>query len=153
MPGRLQQRAWSWNKVLEPHIRKPDQPKANIPVVYSDTKKYAVYERGFREIRLLENLSEHLSDRFAWPKPFSVVMEECGEPGARWDLSDRKIHVCYELAADFGSMYRDSAASAEVAEDGSEKAQALTAIRMLGTVAQMLARRRHRGAPRQRGPK
>jgi hypothetical protein len=99
--------SWSWNKVLEPHIRKPDQPKTDIPVVYASTKKYAVYERGFREIRLLENLAAHLSDRYAWTKPFSVVMEECGEPGARWDLSDRKIHICYELAADFGAMYRD----------------------------------------------
>jgi hypothetical protein len=99
--------SWSWNKVLEPHIRKPDQPKASIPVVYNDTKKYAVYEKGFREIRLLEILSEHLSDRYVWRGPVGMVMEECGEPGARWDLSDRKIHVCYELAADFGMMYRD----------------------------------------------
>jgi hypothetical protein len=105
--------SWSWNKVLEPHIRKADQPKANIPVTYADTKKYAVYESGFRKIRLLEVLAEHLSDRFVWPKPISMVMEECNEPGARWDLSDRKIHVCYELAADFGSMYRDFAGAQE----------------------------------------
>jgi len=105
--GDFSNASWSWNKVLEPHIRKPDQPKADIPVVYSPTKKYAVYEKGFREIRLLEVLAEHLSDRFVWRKPVSMVMEECNEPGARWDLSDRKIHVCYELAADFGAMYRD----------------------------------------------
>src|SRR4030095_15376975 len=68
--------SWSWNKVLEPHIRKADQPKTEIPFAYSDTKKYAVFERGFREIRLLETLAEHISDRFVLRKPVSLVMEE-----------------------------------------------------------------------------
>jgi hypothetical protein len=66
-------------------------------------------KRGFRELRLLETLSEHLSDRFALRKPVSLVMEDCGEPGARWDLTDRKIHICYELAVDFADMYTDAA--------------------------------------------
>ena len=105
--GDFSNASWSWNKALEPHIRKADQPKTNISVVYSDTKKYAVYQRGFREIRLLEILAEHLSDRFGWRGPISLVMEECGEPAARWDLSDRKIHICYELAVDFADMYRN----------------------------------------------
>jgi len=33
-------------------------------------------------------------------------MADCGEPGAHWDLSLRKIVVCYELAVDFANLYR-----------------------------------------------
>jgi hypothetical protein len=101
--------SWSWEKSLAPHIRNPDQAKTSINVAYADTAKYAVYARGFRHIRLLEELAEHLSDRFAWRGPISLEMTSCGEPGARWDLSARKIIVCYELAADFADLYRDYA--------------------------------------------
>ena len=33
-------------------------------------------------------------------------MKACDEPAARWELTERKIVVCYELAADFGQLYR-----------------------------------------------
>jgi hypothetical protein len=101
--------SWSWDKALAPHLRKPDQAKTQIDVAYADTAKYEIYSWGFRRIRLLENLAEHLSDRFAWRGPIALEMTSCNEPGARWDLSARKIFVCYELAADFADLYRDYA--------------------------------------------
>jgi len=101
--------SWSWEKSLAPHIRNPDQAKTSINVVYADAAEYAIYARGFRQIRLLETLAEHLSDRFVWRGPIGLEMSPCGEPGARWDLSARKIIVCYELAVDFADLYRDYA--------------------------------------------
>ena len=101
--------SWSWEKVLAPHIRKADQAKTSINVAYADAAKYETYARGFRQIRLLEGLAEFLSDRFVWRGPISLEMTACGEPAARWDLSARKIIVCYELAVDFGDLYRDYA--------------------------------------------
>jgi len=38
-------------------------------------------------------------------------MTPCDEP-AHWDLSARKIIVCYELAADFGNLYTGYAVEA-----------------------------------------
>jgi hypothetical protein len=101
--------SWSWDKVLAPHLRPPDQAKTQIDVSYADTAKYEIYNRGFRQIRLLEKLAEHLSDRFVWRGPVALEMTSCGEPGARWDLSARRIIVCYELAAEFADLYRDYA--------------------------------------------
>ena len=98
---------WSWNTVLVPHIRKPDEPKVTISWIYAPTQKYALYERGFREIRLLETIAGHLADRFVWRGPISLEMKECDEPSARWDLEHRNIYVCYELGADFAELYRD----------------------------------------------
>jgi hypothetical protein len=103
--------SWSWEKVLTPHIRKPDQPKTEITAVYADSKEYQFLKRSFSQIRLLETLAEHLSDRFVWRGPVGFEMTTCGEPGAHWDLSLRKIIVCYELAVDFANLYRGYASS------------------------------------------
>jgi len=101
--------SWSWAKVLAPHIRKPDQAKTPITVAYAETSKYEIYAKGFRQIRLLETIAEYLSDRFVWRGAIGIEMTSCDEPGAHWDLSIRKIIVCYELAADFADLYRDYA--------------------------------------------
>jgi hypothetical protein len=55
---------------------------------------------------LLETVAEHATDEFAWPAPFTLEMQSCGYPNARWDLSDHKLIVCYELAMDFADLYR-----------------------------------------------
>ena len=98
--------SWSWERVLTPHFRKPDQAKAEIAAVYADSKEYEFLKRSFAQIRLLETLAEHLADRYVWRGPVSFEMADCGEPGARWDLSLRKIIVCYELAVDYTNLYR-----------------------------------------------
>jgi len=98
--------SWSWERVLTPHVRKSDQAKAPVAAVYADSKEYEYLRRTFAHLRLLETLAEHLADRYAWRGPVSFEMADCGEPGAHWDLSLRKIVVCYELAVDFANLYR-----------------------------------------------
>ena len=98
--------SWSWNKVLTPHIRKPNQPKTKITVTYSDPGPYALFASGIRKVQVLELLADHLSDRFVWRKPVGFEVQACGSPGAHWDLQSRKIVVCYELAVDFADLYR-----------------------------------------------
>jgi hypothetical protein len=105
--GDFSNASWSWNTVLAPHLRKPDQPKTTIETNYLPTQKNGIYERGFRSIRLLETLSEHLADRFVWRRPVRLEMMDCDEPSARWDLDQVRIYVCYELASDFAELYRD----------------------------------------------
>ena len=101
--------SWSWNKALAPHRRQPDQPKTKISVSYVDSPAYQIYADGFRRIKLLETIADILSDRFVWRGPIELEMLSCGMPNAHWDLSARKISVCYELATDFEEMYRDYA--------------------------------------------
>jgi hypothetical protein len=98
--------SWSWNKALAPHRRQPGQPKTNIGVSYADSPAYQIYADGFRKIRLLETIADILSDRFVWRGPIELGMLSCGMPNAHWDLSARRIDICYELAADFAEMYR-----------------------------------------------
>jgi len=107
--GDFSNASWSWEKVLAPHVRKADEPKTKIDVVYVDSSAYKAFVRGFRHIRLLETLADHLSNRFVWRRPISFEMTSCNEPSARTDLAARKIIVCYELAADFAELYRDYA--------------------------------------------
>ena len=98
--------AYSWDLVLKPHRRAPDQPKTKIDVVYGPAEgRTATAQQVARSIRLLETVAEHAADDFAWPDPFTLEMQSCGSPNARWDISTRKLTVCYELAGDEGRAW------------------------------------------------
>jgi hypothetical protein len=99
--------SWSWETALAPHIRKPDQSKTPFTVTYVESPDYQAIARAFRQIKLLETLANHLSDRYVWRRPLGLQMKSCGEPNAYWNVRDRKITVCYELAADFAELHRD----------------------------------------------
>jgi hypothetical protein len=99
--------AFSWDLVLKPHRRTPDQPKTKVDVVYGPAEgRAAIAQRVNSSIRLLETVAEHATDEFAWPAPFTLEMQSCGFANARWDLSTHKLTVCYELAAEFADLYR-----------------------------------------------
>jgi len=49
------------------------------------------------------------ADRWVWPCPFALEMRSCGQPEAHWSVPDRKLTLCYELAAEFAQLYRDYA--------------------------------------------
>jgi hypothetical protein len=98
--------AWSWETLLMPRLRSPDQPKQEIALNYGDAKgKLAVYAKAFRDMRFLETLVEAIGDRYAWPQPFSMEMVECGHVGASWRF--RRFRICYEMAQHFAETYRD----------------------------------------------
>ena len=98
----------SWDTVLKPHWRAPEQPKTKIEVIYSEGKgDLDVYAQGFRSVRLLETVAEHAADQLRWPAPFTLEMQSCGFINATWTGSIRKLTICYELAADFAELYRD----------------------------------------------
>jgi hypothetical protein len=99
--------AYSWDMVLKPHRRGPDQSKTKIDVVYGPAEgRIATARQVATSIRLLETVAEHAADDFAWPAPFTLEMRSCGQPNAGWDHSTRKLTVCYELASDFAELYR-----------------------------------------------
>ena len=52
---------------------------------------------------------------FVWRKPIGLEMRECGEPGAYWNLSTRKVTICYELCTDFEQLYSGYAAAEQSA--------------------------------------
>jgi hypothetical protein len=106
--------SYSWDLVLKPHLRAPDQPKTPIEVAYGEAK--GRLERSARAARsnlLLETVAQHVADEFVWPAPFTLEMQTCGFPNARWDLSTHKLTLCYELAADFEELYRAFGAAPE----------------------------------------
>jgi hypothetical protein len=99
---------FSWNLLLEPHRRAPDQPKTKIDVIYGTAEgKMAVIRDTARSILLLETVARHAADQFAWPRPLTLEMEGCGFPNARWEIRTRQVILCYELGADFAELYRE----------------------------------------------
>jgi hypothetical protein len=99
--------SWSWDKVLEPHRRKPNQPKREIKVVYGPAQgELAVFAQAGKQMKILETVAGMLSDQYVWPKPITLEMQTCGETGARWDLTAKAVIVCYEIAEEFSFLYR-----------------------------------------------
>jgi hypothetical protein len=105
--GDFSNAAYSWDLLLNPHRRTPDQPKTKIDVVYGPAEgRAATALQMARSTRWLETVAEHAADEFAWPAPFTLELQTCGSPNARWDLATRKLTLCYELAAEFADLYR-----------------------------------------------
>ncbi len=99
--------AYSWDMVLKPHRRAPDDPRTKIDVVYGPAEgRIATARQVATSIRLLETVAQRAADDFAWPAPFTLEMQSCGAPNANWDATTHKLMVCYELAGDFADLYR-----------------------------------------------
>jgi hypothetical protein len=98
----------SWDTALQPHLRRPDQPKTRIDVAYGEAKggKLEAVAQALRSIMLLETVAERMADTYAWPAPFAIEMQSCGYPNAQWLPKVHKVVLCYELAGDFGDLYR-----------------------------------------------
>jgi hypothetical protein len=126
--------AYSWDLVLKPHRRAPDQPKTKIDVVYGPAEgRTATAWQVARSIRLLETVAERAADDFVWPAPFTLEMQSCGFPNARWDLATHKLTLCYELAREFADLYRDygdvRADGTRIADSSKPKAIGATAFK------------------------
>lgn len=98
----------SWMSVLAPHRRAPDQPKTRIEVIYGEGKgDLEGFARGMRTIDTLNIVADLMSDALGWPQPFVIESQTCGYINARWVGSTRRLTLCYELAQDFGMLYRE----------------------------------------------
>jgi hypothetical protein len=100
--------ASSWEKALAIHRRSAEQPRQQIEVKYWPGKgEFDIYEKSFRSIQILEMVANHAADSYAWPNPLGLEMATCGESTAQWQWTNRKVFLCYELAQEFGQLYRD----------------------------------------------
>jgi hypothetical protein len=97
---------WSWQTVLKPHMRAPDQPQQKIGTVYEPAEgRLGVIANTFRAIQLLETVATYEAERYVWRRPITLEAKPCGLVWAHWDLSTQKITICYEMAADFSDLY------------------------------------------------
>jgi hypothetical protein len=99
--------SWSWGQALKPHMRKPEDPRTKIEVTYGPAGEYENLAMLGRKLQILEAMATWLSEDFVWKKPISIEMQQCGDPGARWEWQTRKIVVCYEIIREFSQLFRD----------------------------------------------
>jgi hypothetical protein len=99
--------AWSWEQALKPHKRKPEDPKTKIEVNYGSPGEFATLAELGRKLQILEAVATWLSEDFVWKKPITLEMQQCGDPGARWEQKTKKIIVCYEIIREFSQLYRN----------------------------------------------
>lgn len=97
---------WSWEKVLRPHVRGPDQVKQKITITYGPAGGYPDVVEALRTIGMMEIVAEGETERYAWRRPFTFEARTCGQPDLHWDLSTQRVVVCYEMAVDLGNLYR-----------------------------------------------
>jgi hypothetical protein len=97
---------YSWDLVLKSHRRTADQPKITISTVYGeDNSGLDANARSLRALRLLEIVAERAAEEFVWRKPFSLELQSCGSPGARWNFMSHRLIVCYEMAEELVQLY------------------------------------------------
>lgn len=100
--------SWSWEQVLKPHMRKPDDPKTKIEVNYAEPGEYSTIAALGKKLQILESVAEWLSEDFVWKTPISLEMQQCGdEVGTRWLPREKKIIVCYEMIREFIQLHRE----------------------------------------------
>jgi hypothetical protein len=98
----------SWEKALQSHRRGSEQPRQQIEIKYWPGKgDLNVYEQTFRAVRILETVANYAAEEYSWPHPLGLEMATCGESGAQFQPSTRKVLFCYELAHEFAQLYRD----------------------------------------------
>jgi len=99
--------SWSWNKALQPFVRKADQERAKYEITYSKAEgSLDIFEKSFRATGMMERVSTLMSDHYAWRKPFAIETRTCGESGANWSIPQHKVVICYELADEFVQLYK-----------------------------------------------
>ena len=99
--------SWSWDKVLKPHLRKSEDPKTDIKVVYGPAEgELAAVATAIKNMKILETVGGMLSDQYLWPRPISLQLRTCGQPGARWDMTEKAVIACYEIVQEFTFLYR-----------------------------------------------
>jgi DNA-binding Xre family transcriptional regulator len=108
---------YSWNTVLKPFRRAPDAPKSKIDTDYGKAKgKLEVYERSLRAIGYLETIAGYAAELIVWPRPISIVLQECGDSNAQWSPVSKSEILCYELADEFFELYRKYGADGRLAK-------------------------------------
>ena len=96
----------SWDMVLAPYRRSPDQPATKINISYRDAEgNLEGFARTFRAIRILETVAERSASGYVWSAPFTLEMLSCDGPNAGWDDEARTVKICYQLPFDFAQLY------------------------------------------------
>jgi Putative metallopeptidase len=96
----------SWDTVLAPYRRSPDQPATKINISYGDAEgNLEGFARTFRAIRILETVAERSASGYVWAAPFTLEMRSCEGPNAGWDDETRTVKICYQLPFDFAQLY------------------------------------------------
>jgi hypothetical protein len=96
----------SWDIVLAPYRRDPEQPQTKINVSYGDAEgNFEGFSRAFRAIRILETVAERSASGYVWSAPFTLEMLSCDGPNAGWDDEARTVKICYQLPFDFAQLY------------------------------------------------
>jgi hypothetical protein len=99
--------SWSWEQVLKPHLRKPDDPKTTLNIAYGPSnERYEVYAEVARHVKLLEAIADTLTDAYVWPAPITLEMKLCGKSDARWFGLQKRVVLCYEMAEEFADLFR-----------------------------------------------
>ena len=98
--------SWSWNKALEPYQRAPELAPMKYPIVFGKPEgSLDIFKQAFEASDIMGYVAA-FAGRYAWRHGFRIEVSMCGQPGASWNLEERKMVFCYELADDFVQLYK-----------------------------------------------
>lgn len=96
-----------WERLLAPHRQARSPPTAsNFPITWNTPPDNVTQLVGFlRSSGLVRNAGQAVGETIALPSPVAIEFRACGEPSAFYDPDDPRITLCYELLAEFGTLF------------------------------------------------
>jgi hypothetical protein len=81
-----------------PGAQPADAPGSKITVTYSPSANGTgqALLPVFQQSGMFDGIAKALEEGFVWPRPFTVVFEDCGEANAYYDPNGARIRMCWE---------------------------------------------------------
>lgn len=74
----------------------------------SDKKAFKAIRNVLQETAFFDDLAVNLNENLALPNDINVIFTSCGESNAYYDPSEVTITMCYELIADYLTIFEDN---------------------------------------------
>jgi len=103
--------------------------------IYESLQNPGVYgglERTFKNVGILESVSNELNKEWSLPTNITLTLRECGTINALYEPSIRRVSMCYEYLDFFERLFVQSGGNSEDAAQGIEGATYYTLYHEIG---------------------
>ncbi len=84
-----------------------DQGDLILSYEATDNKNFKAIRKALKETAFFDDLIADINDNLMFATDISVVFASCGEANAYYDPEASEITMCYELIADYVSIFED----------------------------------------------
>ncbi|MBI1237990.1 MAG: hypothetical protein GC199_01470 [Alphaproteobacteria bacterium] len=110
-----EKKARAWERLIDPYVLpqgvngSSNRGKLSVTYEMPDDATAKALQAQMQNAQFYETIASILNNVFNLPHDVEIAPRQCGITNAFWDPIDRSIVMCYELVADFQTLYGGSA--------------------------------------------